>query len=321
MSEAISAYIEHQRSHGLPFLQPAHELVFFCKHVGDCPLDELAPQDVLQYLDGPRTSVNRKRKKHNLLRRFFAYWNQRRQISRLVLPPPPPKERSTYRPYIFSRSEIHLLLNESVPCQKRSNCLIDGCTLRMLTLTLYATGALCGEILRLRRQDIALKQSRIRIYRTDPARSRCIPIPRDLRNELKNFLWLKQRKKIDNAPIFLTRSGHPVTIGCLDHAFRRLRRLAGITRNDTSNYEPRLHDLRATFAVHRISSWLRAEIDLDRMLPALAAYMGNVWLGSTEQYLAMTPERFRKQLHIVSPERGRKRWRDDFELMKFLSSL
>jgi integrase/recombinase XerD len=35
----------------------------------------------------------------------------------------------------------------------------------------------------------------------------------------------------------------------------------------------------------------------------------------------MTPERFRKQLSKLSPKRGRKRWRDDVALMKFLDEL
>jgi hypothetical protein len=57
------------------------------------------------------------------------------------------------------------------------------------------------------------------------------------------------------------------------------------------------------------------------MIPALAAYMGQCDLGSTERYLVLTPERFRKQLDTLSPMRGKKRWRNDRELMSFLDSL
>ncbi len=35
---------------------------------------------------------------------------------------------------------------------------------------------------------------------------------------------------------------------------------------------------------------------MNRMLPALSAYLGQGGLGSTERYLSMPPERFRKQL-------------------------
>jgi integrase/recombinase XerD len=55
------------------------------------------------------------------------------------------------------------------------------------------------------------------------------------------------------------------------------------------------------------------------MLPALAAYMEKVGLGSTA--LSMTPERFGKQLVKLSPQHWKKRWRDKAALMKFLTEL
>jgi hypothetical protein len=35
----------------------------------------------------------------------------------------------------------------------------------------------------------------------------------------------------------------------------------------------------------------------------------------------MTPERFRTQLNKLSPQCGKKRWRDDAKLMRFLDNL
>ena len=58
-----------------------------------------------------------------------------------------------------------------------------------------------------------------------------------------------------------------------------------------------------------------------RLLPALAAYMGQAGLGSTERYLSMTPERFRKQLVKLSPQRRKRRWSDNPALMRFLAEL
>jgi hypothetical protein len=97
--------------------------------------------------------------------------------------------------------------------------------------------------------------------------------------------------------------------------------MAGIQRNDGTAYRPRMIDFRSTFAVHRISSWIKQGADLNRLLPALAAYMGTASLESSEKYLSLTPERFRKELSKLSPQRGRKHWRDDPALMRFLKSL
>jgi hypothetical protein len=81
-----------------------------------------------------------------------------------------------------------------------------------------------------------------------------------------------------------------------------------------------LSDLRFTFAVHRITSWIRGGADLNRMLPALAAYMGQR-LGSTERYYHLTPERFKKHLKKLSSQGHHGHWRDDRRLMEFLASL
>ena len=61
--------------------------------------------------------------------------------------------------------------------------------------------------------------------------------------------------------------------------------------------------------------------DLNRMIPALSAYIGQVGLGSTDRYLSLTPERFRTQLDKLSPRRGKKHWRDNSALMRFLAEL
>jgi hypothetical protein len=57
------------------------------------------------------------------------------------------------------------------------------------------------------------------------------------------------------------------------------------------------------------------------MLPALSVYMGQVGLTSTERYLSMTPERFRKELNKLSPDKGKRHWRHDTVLMRFLEGL
>jgi integrase/recombinase XerD len=70
-----------------------------------------------------------------------------------------------------------------------------------------------------------------------------------------------------------------------------------------------------------MGSWIRNGADLNLTLPALAVYIGQAELGSTEQYLLITPERFRKELDKLSPAHGKKRWHEDKTLMKFFTTL
>ena len=84
---------------------------------------------------------------------------------------------------------------------------------------------------------------------------------------------------------------------------------------------PRLRDLRWTFAVHQITSWIKKKKDLNQLLPALAAYMGNAGLESTDRYLQMAPERFRSALNKLSPQGKQTLWRDDPAMLEFLANL
>ena len=61
-------------------------------------------------------------------------------------------------------------------------------------------------------------------------------------------------------------------------------------------YQPRLRDLRHSFAVHSIEQWLADAAILDRMLPLLVAYMGNTKLHGMERYLELCTVRFTPQL-------------------------
>ena len=82
-----------------------------------------------------------------------------------------------------------------------------------------------------------------------------------------------------------------------------------------------MKDLRPTFAVHRIKSWIRNGADLNRLLPALSVYMGHGGLYAAQKYLVMTPERFRSQLNKLTSVRRKGHWKEDRELIAFLGSL
>lgn len=80
----------------------------------------------------------------------------------------------------------------------------------------------------------------------------------------------------------------------LQDAFERLREYAGVRRTDDSRYQPRLHDFRHTFAVHRLTAWYQQGADVQRLLHHLSIYLGHARLAHTQVYLTMTPEPLRQ---------------------------
>jgi integrase/recombinase XerD len=153
------------------------------------------------------------------------------------------------------------------------------------------------------------------------SRSREIPIGTDLRNVLRMYLAWRSRKRFKSICFFVAKDDLPILNRRASLTFQRLRDIAGVLRHDGGTYQPRMDDFRYTFAVHRTTSRIKHGADLNKMLSALAAYMGQVGLGSTERYLSMTSKRFLNELDKLTPRRREGRWRNDKKLMGFLANL
>ena len=319
LSEAIEVYVHSRRLDGAAYNQGEIVLRSFCRHTGNVQLEHLSVHQAITFLNGPRTSPRTWKNKHGFLHRFIQYCSFREMMPPLVLPPSPKCDLS-FCPYIYSTSEIRTLLAMTQHCQRGSRT-IDAATLRILVLTLYATGALVSEVLGLRRMDIDLRRGYVIFGANEQRRRRRVPINADLRKELAAFVQLSCEQVGSETLIFRAISGSPINRFNLNERFRKLRRMAGVLRHDGIRYEPRMQDFRATFAVHRLSSWIERGTNLSRMLPSLSAYMGYSGLAATEKYLSLTPERFRKELAKLSPQSECKHWRGDADLMAFLARL
>jgi len=174
------------------------------------------------------------------------------------------------------------MLKSARRSQRHTFCSIDPQTLRTLLIVLYATGIRVGEALRLEHKDVNRSRGLIIIRDQDGNLDRELPIGHDLQEILREYV---RRTANRQHRFFTTKEGSPLNQVTLQKSFQRLRRLSRITAQPGVRFTPRMHDLRYTFAVHRIEGWLKQGADLNRMLPALAAYMGQVGLGSTERYL------------------------------------
>ena len=318
----IAVYIEARRAEGTPWIKGAQILHSLERRVGDVPLATIRVNDIAAFLNGPLTSPMSWYKKYCSLRGFFRYWKARNELCALPMPPSRRSPVQTFVPYVYSRMELRRLLVATTNVQRQFKCVIDPRTFRTLLIFLYGTGAMIGEALELKLRDVDLPKRRVNIDSSRINRSRVIPIGSDLYDILLRYHRTHHQKAaMRDSPFFVTRDGKQIKTDTANQAFQRVRKEAGIARHDEARYQPRIHDLRHTFAVHRLTAWFKHGADMNRMIPALSVYMGQHNLGAAEPYLRLTPERFRSQLNKLSPQRGKKRWRDDAALMKFLDNL
>ena len=321
LSVAVQTYIDRKRALGHSYQGRGYVLKSLLKKIGDEPLEQITTAEVSSFLDARQSRTSSWRVKYGLLRGFFEYWEAREHLRALPLPPMRAPVPSTFVPYVYSREELKLLLRGTRTSQTNRDYLVDAPTFRTLLLFLYATGTLKSEALRLQCADVDLRRGAITVRGDWPARTRVLPIGSDLQDTLRKYINSPSRKAIKSDYFFPTRLGRGINAANILKRFQRLRRVVGATRPDTSPFQPRLHDLRHTFAVHRITAWYRSGADVNRLLPALSAYLGQ-HLCSAERYLSLSPERFRKPLDMLSPPRlHATNWRNSPKLMKFLAEL
>ncbi len=249
-------------------------------------------------------SNNTWRRYVSYLSKFFIYWYARRQIRNIPQAKQKPAVKTSFFPFIYTRSEIRRLLDAIPPCLRYPRCSMNVDTFRTILLFVYGTGMRIGDVLKVLDSHIDLRKKTIHIQGARIQLSRDIPIGTDVQRLLSRYLRKTPRANFGSGKhLFLTVAGDPVPYAVVRNSFLHLRRLAGVTR-PSSLYQPRIHDLRHSFAVHSIASWEREGLSAERMLPILAAYMGNVNLEGFERYLELSPSSYRRQLNCMARRRA-----------------
>jgi len=199
----------------------------------------------------------------------------------------PQSTRSVFVPHVLSAAEIRALLNaaRTLPGPPlRSHAIVT------LLLILYCTGLRFGEAVRLRLQDVDLVR-RVFIVHESKGKTRFVPFRADLARSLQ--CYRRERDRVAgvtaDAALLVRPDGRPFTTLAASNAVRHLLRRIGI-KPPKGRTGPRPYDLRHTFAVHRLTNWYRAGIDIHSRLPWLSAYLGHNDLLGTEVYLKATPE-------------------------------
>jgi integrase len=205
---------------------------------------------------------------------------------------------SGFVPYIYTRDEIRRLL-AAIPSLEHSHRKTGTETLKMIILFLYTTGVSTGDMLRIQHKNFHFRKRELTLFSTSRGISRRLPLRLVLCKTLQAHKRRNPRSHRED-PFFQTKKGAAILNFTLNVNFRSIRKAAKVGRPGSRRVQPRLIDLTHTFAVHRIAAWLRHGADLNRMLPALSAYLGFICLSTAQRYLRLNPERFRKQLDVPS---------------------
>jgi len=292
LQSAVTQYIIYQRSLGKKYLSNEQVLKRFIRFIGlNKNLTEIQSKDIDLFLTIKGAITNSWHHKYQILSVFYRYMLSRGYAKVSPLPSIIPKKLPTLTPYIYNVKELRTLLDVSLTYQEKPSVL-EPYMIRTLLLLLYGAGLRISEAINLILADIDLPQALIIIRETKFNKTRLIPLGPELTKSLSQYASQRHRSghsQNPEAPFFIGRNGFAVNKGTFTHTFSLIRKKANVRRTDNNRYQPRLHDLRHTFAVHRLTAWYKEGNDVQKLLPILSVYLGHVHLDGTAIYLTMTP--------------------------------
>lgn len=292
LKTAIENYVRHKENLGTDFEFTAGCLRKFGQALGDTDVQDITPSATKGFIFGNGPITQSLHFRYRTVRGLIRYMIARNYIDSSPLPHDIPKRPTEFVPHIYSKEELSRILNAAKT--QSGPYYITGQTLRTLILLLYGCGLRLSEAVRLTIGDVDLNQSTLMIRDTKFHKTRCVPFSSELNKTLRAYLANRAEQRHPVSPeafFFTTRWSLPISIRLAGLNFRRLLATAGVRRKRAHpRYGPRLHDLRHTFAVHRLTACYKEGGDPQRLLPALSTYLGHVDIGATTRYLTLTPE-------------------------------
>lgn len=197
--------------------------------------------------------------------------------------------RSRRRPYIYTIEEVQNLL-ETARTDPAPRAPLRPLTLYTMLVLAYCAGLRLGEIVGLKMGDIDLTDDCIEVRDTKFFKSRRLPLSASAMAAVRDYLKARQKTGAPNeadAALFRYAKGGYSYVAAGAH-LHRLIRVA--LKRAAGSKGARVHDLRHSFVVHRMTKWYQQGINPQTRLPYLAAYLGHRDIHSTLVYLTITQE-------------------------------
>ncbi len=309
LREALNDYLTLRRSLGYKLQDAGQVLPGFITYLESHNSDFITQELALAWsLDPPKGQATRCAMRLSMVRGFarHRYWSDARtQIPSLGLLP---IKRKRAKPYLYSIDEIDQLLEAALQMKPRYKSgahlpLVYHCLFGLLCVT----GMRLGEACNLELKDVDLDSAILTIHNAKHGKQRQIPIHDTTRKVLANYLDQRSqhwKNRTVSEFLFVSSWGLRLDKAQIHRAFHALSRQIGL-RGESDNHGPRLHDFRHRFATTTLINWYQNDLDPERLLPVLSAFLGHTNVADTQWYLDATPELMREAM-----SRMEKRWEE-----------
>lgn len=301
LSKFIGPYLELHQSLGKNYTAHRHvlrALDCFLQADGIASLQDVTPTLFERWMKPMICTPVVRHAKARSAKRFFDYL-----LGLQLVPNNPvpsillgPTKTTSCKPFIFTKDQIGAIFACALRLPKSRFVRWRAQTCYTMLALLYALGLRHSEVLHLRLRDLDLARQTLFIDQTKFHKSRYVPFGPKVHHCLQQFLEVRRTilpPQQPDDPLFTTLWRSPMSQGTLLTTFRAIVRTLGI-KGSAGQRPPRLHDLRHTFAVHRLLRWYQQGVDVQSRLPALATFLGHVDLRHTQVYLTATTELLRE---------------------------
>ena len=262
---------------------------FLCQQ--NLPTAELPKAIVQRWIaKNPNESSRTHRARIGLVRRFADFLIRHGRTAYLPDARLAARVNPGFVPRIFTHIEVQRLLVAADAIRPNPRSPLRHQIMPEIFRVLYGCGLRVGEAIRLRFKDVDLVSGVLTIDQGKFRKDRLVPMAPSLTERLQRYASLPSDHRC-NAIFFPSVHSGAYHRHTIYHAFRQLLWVCRIPHGGRGQ-GPRLHDLRHTFAVHRLIRWYREGADLGAKLPVLATYLGHQSVAETQVYLQLTPELF-----------------------------
>jgi len=287
-------FVEEKRALGCRYHSPALMLVRFDRFL----LDHQAttpdlPKAVIEAWARrrPHESVSTLQLRISLVRQLCLFLIRRGFAPYLPGAHLVPKGRSSFVPYIFTQEQMGRFLTAADQIRPSRYSPQRNVIFPLIFRLLYGCGLRASEARRLQIRDLDLARGVLTIREAKFRKDRLVPVAPTLAARLRSYAAVHLNGKRPGDLVFPAPYRGPFAHQTIHAAFRQLLWACKISYGGRGR-GPRLHDLRHTFAVHRLMRWHREGVDLGVALPVLATYLGHVSLHGTQRYLRLTAEMY-----------------------------